>query len=84
MFLLDDWVRMDLAEYIRTRPRDRDETPDKSRRRWLRLFPIHNKYTVDDWKWLLAEAGFSLVSTVQLRPQSRIFVAVVRTPLAGE
>ena len=84
VFLLDDWVRMDLAEYIRTRPRDRDETPDKSRRRWLRLFPIHNKYTVDDWKWLLAEAGFSLVSTVQLRPQSRIFVAVVRTPLAGE
>ena len=54
-------------------------TADKpSRRHWLRLFPIHNKYTVADWKWLLAEAGFSLVSTVQIRPQSQIFVAVTR------
>ena len=76
--LLDDWVRMPLAEYIRTRERDRDETVDKSHKRWLRLFPIHNKYTVADWKWLLAETGFSLVSTVQIRPQSQIFVAVTR------
>ena len=76
--LLDDWVRMPLAEYIRTRERDRDETVDKSHKRWLRLFPIHNKYTVADWKWLLAETGFSVVSTVQIRPQSQIFVAVTR------
>ena len=47
---------------------------------WLRMFPFHNKYTADDWKWLLAEAGFSLVSSVQIRPQSQIFVAVARTP----
>ncbi len=84
LFLLDDWVRMPLAEYIRTRALDRDETLDQSRNRWLRLFPIHNKYTADDWKWLLAETGFSLVSTVQLRPQSRIFVAVVRARMSGE
>ena len=81
LFLLDDWVRMPLAQYLQTRPRHRDESPDRQRAGWLRLFPFHNKYTADDWKWLFAEGGFSLVSTVQLRPQSQIFVAVVRTPL---
>ena len=83
VFLLDDWVRMPLVEYIRARTRDREETLNQSRGRWLRLFPLHNKYTVDDWKWLLAETGFSLVSTIKLRPQSQIFVAVVRTPLVA-
>ena len=81
LFLLDDWVRMPLAQYVQIRPRHRDESPDRQRARWLRLFPFHNKYTADDWKWLLAEGGFSVVSTVQLRRQSQIFVAVVRTPL---
>ena len=79
LFLLDDRVRMPLAQYVQSRPRDRDGEPNRQRARWLRLFPFHNKYTADDWKWLLAEAGFSLVSTVQIRPQSQIFVAVVRT-----
>ncbi len=83
LFLLDDWVRMPLAEYVQDRPRHRGEPPDGQRAGWLRMFPFHNKYTAEDWKWLLAEAGFSLVSTVQIRPQSRIFVAMVRTFPAG-
>ena len=80
LFLLDDWVRMPLSRYAQDRPRDRTEPPERRRAGWLRMFPFHNKYTADDWKWLLAEAGFSLVSSVQIRPQSQIFVAVVRTP----
>ena len=83
LFLLDDWVRMPLAQYVQDRPRDRKEPPEQERAGWLRMFPFHNKYTADDWKWLLAEAGFSLVSTVRIRPQSQIFVAVVRTLPAG-
>lgn len=82
VFLLDDWVRMPLAQYIRTRARNTDEAADRGR--GLRIFPFHNKYTAEDWKWLLAEAGFSLVSTVKLRPQSQIFVAVARTLPGGE
>ena len=81
LFLLDDWVRMPLAQYVQDRPRDRGAAPERQRAGWLRMFPFHNKYTAEDWKWLLAEAGFSLVSTVQIRPQSQIFVAMVRTPL---
>ena len=83
MFLLDDWVRMPLAQYLQDQPRHRGEPPDGQRTGRLRMFPFHNKYTAEDWKWLLAEAGFSLVSTVQIRPQSQIFVAVVRTLPAG-
>ena len=83
LFLLDDWVRMPLAQYVQDRPRDRGAARERQRAGWLRMFPFHNKYTAEDWKWLLAEAGFSLVSTVQIRPQSRIFVAVVRTFPAG-
>ncbi len=81
VFLLDDWVRMPLARYAQDRPRDRTEPLERQRAGWLRMFPFHNKYTADDWKWLLAEGGFSLVSSVQIRPQSQIFVAVVRTLL---
>lgn len=83
LFLLDDWVRMPLAQYVQDRPRDRNDPPERQRAGWLRMFPFHNKYTAEDWKWLLAEAGFSLVSSVQIRPQSQIFVAVVRTPING-
>ena len=84
LFLLDDWVRMPLAQYVQSRGRGRDEGAGRNRPGWLRLFPFHNKYTAEDWKWLLAEAGFSLVSTVRLRPPSQIFVAVPRTPPAGD
>ena len=83
LFLLDDWVRMPLAQYVQDRPRDRGAAPERQHAGWLRMFPFHNKYTAEDWKWLLAEAGFSLVSTVQIRPQSQIFVAMVRTFPAG-
>jgi hypothetical protein len=78
LFLLDDWVRTPLPEYLDSRGRDTGEDLHQSRRRWLRLFPFHNKYTVEDWKWVLKEAGFSLVTTVQLRPQSQIFLATPR------
>ncbi len=80
LFLLDDWVRMPLAQYVQTRPRDSNGALAYQRSRCLRMFPFHNKYAVGVWKWLLAEAGFSLVSTAQLWRQSQIFV-VVENPL---
>jgi hypothetical protein len=32
----------------------------------FKLFPSHNKYTVDDWNWLLRESGFNVVKQAQL------------------
>lgn len=77
LFLVDDWIRTPLAQYLESRGYNRGEE-QKDRGRWLKLFPFHNKYTVDDWKWLLAETGFSLVTTVQLRPRSQIFLVTPR------
>jgi len=46
----------------------------ESRRRGFRLFPVHNKYTTEDWRWLLAEAGFAIRDETQLRASHRLFV----------
>jgi len=46
-----------------------------ARQRGFRLFPAHNKYTTEDWQWLLAEAGFAIRYQTQWRPTHRFFVA---------
>ena len=35
-------------------------TTARSQRRGFRLFPAHNKYTIEDWRWLLAESGLAV------------------------
>jgi hypothetical protein len=52
------------------------ESGPEALRRGFRLFPIHNKYTPDDWRWLLTEAGLTIRAETQLRPTHRIFVTI--------
>jgi SAM-dependent methyltransferase len=78
-FLLYDWIRTPLQEYLTSRVEGTGEAREASRRRWLRLFPVHNKYTLDDWHWLLAETGFGVSFTTQLRPHFQVFVAQARS-----
>jgi ubiquinone/menaquinone biosynthesis C-methylase UbiE len=73
-FFLSDWIRMPLQDYLAWREQNREEALDEGRRRSFRLFPVHNKYTTEDWKWLLAEAGLTVRCHTQLRPTHRIFV----------
>lgn len=76
MLLLHDWVRASLESYLRMRLEGVPaEEIAASRKRWFRLFPVHNKYTEDDWRWLLAEAGFTIPISAQVRQQFRLFVA---------
>lgn len=75
IFLLVDWVRQPLQAYLAWRREALGEDEVVSRRRGFRLFPAHNKYTPDDWRWLLATAGFAIRHEAQLRPSHRIFVA---------
>jgi ubiquinone/menaquinone biosynthesis C-methylase UbiE len=74
IFLLIDWVRQPLPDYLAWR-RDilGEEEPD-SLRRGFRLFPVHNKYTGEDWRWLLREVGLSVRHEAQPRASHRIFV----------
>ncbi|MCZ6876165.1 MAG: class I SAM-dependent methyltransferase [bacterium] len=77
MFFLRDWIRSPLKDYLARRQANMGEAPVVSRQRGFRLFPVHNKYTVEDWEWLLSEAGFTIRSRMQLRPTHQIFVATV-------
>ena len=75
LFLLHDWIRQPLSAYLAWRRDVLQEGPAECQRRGFRLFPVHNKYTTEDWHWLLAESGFSVRSETQLRASHRIFVA---------
>ncbi len=72
-FLLVDWIRQSLEGYLRYRREVMGEGDADVERRGFRLFPVHNKYTPDDWRWLLAKAGFAVQHEAQLRPHHRVF-----------
>ena len=75
IFLLNDWVRQPLSTYLAWRRDVLKESGPDGLRRAFRLFPAQNKYTVDDWRWLLGEAGFEILAQTELRASHRIFVA---------
>jgi SAM-dependent methyltransferase len=74
VFLLYDWIRQPLRTYLAWRQETLKEDEAESRRRGFRLFPVHNKYSAEDWAWLLATAGFAIRHQTQLRPTHWIFV----------
>jgi SAM-dependent methyltransferase len=76
-FLLHDWIRQPLPAYLAWRRDVLKEGEAEVRRRGFRLFPVHNKYTSDDWGWLLGEAGFAIRHQAQLRATHHVFVATV-------
>jgi SAM-dependent methyltransferase len=76
LFMLHDWIRRPLQAYLAWRMDDRDTDPESSRRRGMRLFPVHNKYTTADWQWLLDKANFAILRRAQLRPTHQMFVAI--------
>jgi len=75
IFLLNDWIRQPLSSYLAWRRDVMKESGPDAVRRAFRLFPVHNKYTVEDWRWLLGEAGFEVLAQTELRASHRIFVA---------
>lgn len=75
LFILNDWIRQSLSDYLAWRRDVLQESPAECQRRGFGLFPVHNKYTIEDWRWLLAEAGFTVRSETQLRTSHRIIVA---------
>jgi SAM-dependent methyltransferase len=74
LFVLHDWVRMPLPTYLASRQERQEEGPEVSRQRGFRLFPAHCKYTIEDWQWLLGEAGFAVRHQTRLRPTHQCFV----------
>jgi SAM-dependent methyltransferase len=79
LFVLHDWIRTPLPVYLESRT-DQSVDPNADRRRWLRLFPVHNKYTIEDWEWVLAQGGFRIQRSTQVRAHFQFFVT---TPQNG-
>ena len=68
IFLLQDWVRAPLPTYFeRMAPETDPAKLSVVRGRLMPLFTVHNKYTLEDWLWLLAEAGLVVKHHRQLR-----------------
>ena len=75
IFLLHDWIRQPLPAYLAWRRDVLGEDEVEQARRGYRLFPVHNKYTTEDWRWLLGEVGFTIRYQQQLRASHQTFVA---------
>ncbi|MBM3222362.1 MAG: class I SAM-dependent methyltransferase [Candidatus Tectomicrobia bacterium] len=75
-FMLHDWIRHTLQAYLSQRPVNNNDDPATHRWRGMRLFPVHNKYTVADWEWVLHEAEFAILRSLQLRPSHQMFVTI--------
>jgi SAM-dependent methyltransferase len=75
VFLLNDWIRQPLAAYLAWRREIMKEDEAQSQRRGFRLFPVHNKYTTEDWRWLLGSTGFAILDENEFRASHHIFVA---------
>ena len=80
--ILYDWVRTSLVEYMeRDRDARSDRSPEEERSRSMKLFGFHNRYTVEDWRWILGEAGFDLLA--EAAPDGkyhRLFIAAPKAP----
>jgi len=78
LLLLYDWTRSPLQTYMESGPpgASSDDSPSVLKGRF-RMFPFHNKYTAEDWTWLLERGGFAIQATEQLRPTFRAFLATV-------
>ena len=68
VFLLQDWIRTSLPQYLeRMTGKVPPEQMEATRSAMFKLFPSHNKYTTDDWLWVLEQGGFRVVEHKQLR-----------------
>ena len=75
VFVLYDWVRTPLREYLAERMAREAGDVVAARLTTMRLFPSHNKYTVEDWRWLLGECGFNVVADAAPRANFHALVA---------
>ena len=74
IFMLHDWIRQPLQTYLERRRESMGEGETENMRRGFRLFPMHCKFTTEDWQWVLAQAGLKIRYQTQLRPTHQMFV----------
>lgn len=74
-FMLFDWVRQPMKDYIAQRLIEPGEPEPLRYGRALEQFRIHNKYTLSDWEWILAEVGMTIQEqTTEPHPFARLWL----------
>jgi len=70
IFLLSDWIRQPLSNYLEMMmanvPPERLDVMEKA---MMRLSVAHNKYTIEDWLWLLDKGGLKVLDHTQIRTE---------------
>ena len=73
--MLFDWFRQPMREYIERRLIEPGEPEATRYERALEQFRIHNKYTLDDWRWVLAQSGMRVeAETAEPHPFARVWL----------
>ena len=74
-FMLFDWFRQPMKEYIAKRLVEPGEPEETRYERALEQFRVHNKYTLADWEWVLSEAGMTVeAETSAPHPFARVWL----------
>lgn len=73
--LLYDWLRVPMRDYLERRMIEPGEPEETRYQRALEQFRSHNKYTLDDWRWIFAESGLRVeAETSAPHPFARAWV----------
>ena len=73
--LLYDWVRVPMRDYLARRMIEPGEPEATRHQRALEQFRAHNKYTLDDWRWVVAESGLRVeAETAAPHPHAHAWV----------
>ena len=74
LFLLYDWVRVPFEDYLAGRQQEPGDPEELRYARALEVFAQHNKYTVDDWQWIMAQARYETIAAATPHPRARAFL----------
>ena len=73
--LLYDWFRQPMRDYLERRMIEPGEPEETRYQRAMEQFHSHNKYTLDDWRWIFAETGMRVeAETSAPHPFARAWV----------
>ena len=73
--LLYDWIRVPMRDYLALRMVEPGEPKATRYQRALDQFRVHNKYALDDWRWVIAESGLRVeAETSAPHPHARAWV----------
>ena len=73
--MLFDWAREPMRDYIARRLVEPGDPEELRYDRALEQFRIHNKYTLDDWRWVIAESGLRIeAETAEPHPSARVWL----------